>query len=116
MIFTHADAQFRSSNLTVRAESVGGSTPGARITWSTTLPPECVTSVSVNFRNTVNGRLEAINSTTNSSQTEIIQTGFSVLQATTSQWWLVENQDIEESQLISFCQAIKCRFLLEVRK
>ena len=75
IIFTHADAQFRSSNLTVHAESVGGSTPGAKVTWSTTLPAECVTSVSVNFRTTSNGRLVATNTTTNTSQTEIIQTG-----------------------------------------
>ena len=77
MIFTHADAQFLSSksNLTVRAESVGGSTPGVRVTWSTTLPPECVTSVRVNFRNTTNGVLAATYTTTNTSQTEVIQTG-----------------------------------------
>ena len=75
MIFTHADAQFLSSNLTVRAESVGGSTPGVRVTWSTTIPPECVTSVGVNFRTTPNGVLAATNTTTNASQTEIIQTG-----------------------------------------
>ena len=75
MIFTHADAQFLSSNLTVHAESVSGSTPGARVAWNTTLPPDCVTSVSVNFRTTANGRLEAINSTTNTSQTAVIQNG-----------------------------------------
>ena len=74
MIFTHADAQFLSSNLTVRAESVGGSTPGARVTWNTTLPAECVTSVTVNFRTTTNGVLAAANTTTNTSQTEVIQT------------------------------------------
>ena len=75
MIFTRADAQFLSSNLTVRAESVGGSNPGARVTWSTTLPPECVTSVRVVFRTTTNGVLAAANTTSNTSQTEIIQTG-----------------------------------------
>ena len=75
MIFTHADAQFRSSNLTVRTESVGGLTPGVRVTWRTTLPPGCVTSVSVNFRATTNGVLVAANTTTNTSQTEVIQTG-----------------------------------------
>ena len=81
MIFTHADAQFLSSNLTARAESVSDSTRGARVTWSTTLPPECVTSVRVNFRTTTNGKLVAANTTTNTSQTEIIQTG---LQCATS--------------------------------
>ena len=75
MIFTHADAQFRSSNLIVRAESVNGSTPGARVTWSTTIPPKCVTSVGVNFRTSPNGKLVAANITTNTSQTEVIQTG-----------------------------------------
>ena len=75
MIFTHADAQFLSSNLVVSAESVGGTTPGARVTWNTTLPPECVTSVRVNFRATTNGRLVANYTTTNTSQTEFIQTG-----------------------------------------
>ena len=73
MIFTHADAQFLSSNLTVRAESVGDSTPGARVAWNTTLPPECVTSVRVNFRTTTNGKLVADYTTTNTSQTEVIQ-------------------------------------------
>ena len=74
MIFTDADAQFRSSKLIVHAESVNGSTPGVRVTWRTTLPPKCVTSVGVNFRTTPNGGLAATNSTTNTSQTEIIQT------------------------------------------
>ena len=71
----HADAQFLSSILTARAESAGGSTLGVRVTWRTTIPPECVTAVRVNFRTTPNGRLAATNSTTNASQTEIIQTG-----------------------------------------
>ena len=81
MIFTHADARFRSFNLTVSTESVGGSTPGVRVTWSTALPPECVTSVTVNFRTTTNRVLVATHTTTNTSQTEIIQTG---LQCSTS--------------------------------
>ena len=75
MIFTHADAQFRSSNLTMRAESVGGSTPAARVTWNTALPPECVTAVTVNFRNNTSGVVVATNTATNTSQTEVIQTG-----------------------------------------
>ena len=75
MIFTHADAQFLSSSLTARAKSVGGSTPGVRVTWNTTLPPECMTSVLVNFRTTTNGVLVATYTTTNTSQTKIIQTG-----------------------------------------
>ena len=61
--------------LHARAESVDGSTPGVRVTWSTTLPPDCVTSVRVNFRTTTNRLLVATNTTTNTSQTELIQTG-----------------------------------------
>ena len=72
MIFMHTDAQFLSSNLTM---SAGGSIPGVRVTWSTTLPPECVVSVTVNFRTTPNGGVAATNTTTNTSQTEVIQTG-----------------------------------------
>ena len=75
MIFTHVDPQFVSFNVTAHAESVGGSTPGVRVTWSTTLPTECVTSVRVNFETTPTGGFAAANTTTNTSQTEIIQTG-----------------------------------------
>ena len=71
----HTDSEFLSFNVTARAKSVGGTTPGARVTWNTTLPPDCVTSVRVNFRATTNGRLVATYTTTNTSQTEIIQTG-----------------------------------------
>ena len=70
----HTDPEFLSFNVTARAESVGGSTPGVRVTWNTTLPPECVTSVTVNFRTTTN-RVLVASYTTTSTQTEIIQTG-----------------------------------------
>ena len=82
MIFAHADAEFRSFSLIVSTESVGGSIPGVRVTWSTALPPECVTSVTVNFRTTTNGVLVATY-TTNSTEspTKISQTG---LQCATS--------------------------------
>ena len=70
----HTGAQFSLSTVTVSTESVGGSTPGVRVTWNTTTPPECVTSVTVNFRNK-SRVLVAINTTTNISQTEFIQTG-----------------------------------------
>ena len=74
--FTHAVTHFHFFTVnTVSAESVGGSTPGARVTWSTTLPPECVASVRVEFRNSNVGPVVASNTTTNTSQTEIIQTG-----------------------------------------
>ena len=46
----HAVTQFHFFNVTVSAESVGGSSPGARVTWNTTVPPECVKSVRVEFR------------------------------------------------------------------
>ena len=67
--------QFHSSTITVNAESVGGSTPGVRVTWNTTLPPECVTSVRVEFRTSRHEPAVATYTTTNTSQTEVIQTG-----------------------------------------
>ena len=54
---------------------MGGTTPGVRVTWSTTVPPECVTSVRVEFRKSSRGSVVASNTTTNTSQTVIIQTG-----------------------------------------
>ena len=73
----HTAGQFTLSTVNVSAESVDGSIPAARVTWSTTIPPECVTSVRVDFR-TKPSALEpvvATNTTTSISQTEIIQTG-----------------------------------------
>ena len=44
--FTHAVTQFHFFTVnTVSVESVGGSTPGARVTWSTTVPSECSDNV-----------------------------------------------------------------------
>ena len=71
----HAVTQFHYRTVTVSAESVGGTTPGARVTWNTTLPPECVTSVRVEFRTSSHGPVVTNYTTTNTSQTEIIQTG-----------------------------------------
>ena len=73
----HAVTQFHFYNVTARAWSVGGSTPGARVTWSTTVPPECVKSVRVEFRTSSgsHGPAVATNTTTNTSQTEVIQAG-----------------------------------------
>ena len=71
----YTDLQFLSFNVAARAESVIGSTPGVRVTWNTTLPSNCVASVRVNFETTPTGGLAAANTTTNTSQTEIIQTG-----------------------------------------
>ena len=72
----HAVGQFLLNyNVTVNAESVDGPTPAARVTWSTTIPPECVTVVTVEFRTSRRGPVEATYKTTNKSQTEFIQTG-----------------------------------------
>ena len=71
----HAVTQFHSRTVTVSAERVGGSTPGVRVAWNTTLPPECVTSVRVEFRTSNLGPVVATYTTTNTSQTEVIQTG-----------------------------------------
>ena len=57
------------------AESVDGLTPAARVNWSTTAPPECVTAVRVDFRTSNHGPVVATYNTTNTSQTEVIQTG-----------------------------------------
>ena len=54
------------------AESVNGS---VRVTWSTTVPPQCVASVRVEFRTSSMGSVVATYTTTNTSQTEFIQTG-----------------------------------------
>ena len=73
----YAAAQLTLSTVIVSAESVvEHSTPAARVTWNTTVPPECVASYRVEFRNNgSHGPVVAHNTTTNSSETEIIQTG-----------------------------------------
>jgi len=71
----HAGAQFFVQTVTVSAAREDGSTPGARVTWSTTVPPECVASVRVEFISS--GTMSGVRSytTTNTSETEVIQTG-----------------------------------------
>ena len=49
------------------------STPGVRVTWSTTAPPECVTSVEVVFRRSTHGAVVRSYTTTNTSGTQVIQ-------------------------------------------
>jgi len=71
----HAGADFSLHTVTVSAERVDGSTPGARVTWSTTIPPECVASVTVEFRTSSSGSVVRSYTTTNTSETEVIQTG-----------------------------------------
>ena len=59
-----------------------GPTPAARVTWSTTIPSQCVASVRVEFRTgSQSGPVVATYTTTNTSQTELIQNG---LQCTTN--------------------------------
>ena len=77
LLCIHAGVQFQKRNVTVSAESVGGPTPGVRVTWNITVPAECVASVRVEFRTSRNilDTAVASNTTTNTSQTEVIQTG-----------------------------------------
>ena len=70
-----AAVSFARQSVTVSAERVDGSTPGARVTWSTTVPPECVASVTVDFRTSSSGSVVRSYTTTNTSETEVIQTG-----------------------------------------
>ena len=58
----------------MNAESVDGPTPAARVTWNTTVPPECVASVRVDFRTSSRGHVVATYTTNSTSQTEFIQT------------------------------------------
>ena len=75
-VITHVAGQFSLSTITVSAENVRGfSTPAARVTWNTTAPPQCVASVRVDFRTSTVGPAVATNTTTNTSQTEVIQNG-----------------------------------------
>ena len=91
------DFHFRNVKI-LSAVSVGSSTPGVRVTWSTTVPPECVTSVMVEFR-TRHGSVAATNSTTNTSQTEVIQTG---LQCGTYYYIrVVVTGDVRPTQMLS---------------
>ena len=65
--------QFSLSTVTVSADSVDGPTPAVRVNWSTTAPPQCVTSVRVEFRTSSRGPAVTNYTTTNTSQTEFIQ-------------------------------------------
>ena len=73
----HAAAQFSSPDytVTVSAESVDGPTPAVKVTWNTTVPPQCVGSVRVNFRTASSGPIVANYTTNSTAETEIIQTG-----------------------------------------
>ena len=54
---------------------MNGSTPSVRVTWSTTVPTDCVTLVTVKFKLNATGNLASAYNTNNTSGTEIIQTG-----------------------------------------
>ena len=71
----HAAADYSLRTVTVSAEREDGSTPGARVTWSTTVPPECVASVTLEFRTTSSGSVVRDYTTNITSGTEVIQTG-----------------------------------------
>ena len=60
----------------MNAESVDGPTPAAKVTWSTTIPPQCVASVRVDFRTgSQSGPVVATYTTNSTAETEVIQTG-----------------------------------------
>jgi len=71
----HAVADFSLHTVTVSAEREDGSTPAARVTWSTTVPPECVEFVTVKRRTISSGSVVTAYTTTNTSETEVSQTG-----------------------------------------
>ena len=70
-----AVASFAWQSVTVSAESVDGSTPGARVTWRTGVPLECVASVTVEFRTSSSGSVVRSYTPASTSETEVIQTG-----------------------------------------
>ena len=83
-----AAVSFAWQSVTVSAESVDGSTPGARVTWRTGVPLECVASVRVEFsRTSSSGSVVRSYTTTSTSETEVIQTG---LQCDTTYYIRVE--------------------------
>ena len=71
----HAAADFSLRTVTVSAERVGGSTPAARVTWSTTAPLQCVASVTVELISSRTKSGMRSYTTTNTSETEVIRTG-----------------------------------------
>ena len=71
----HAAAEFSLHTVIVSAERVDGPTPGARVSWNTTVPPECVASVTVEFTPSSPGSVVRSYTATNTSETEVIQTG-----------------------------------------
>ena len=71
-------ADFSLHTITVNAEREDDSTPGARVTWNTTVPSECVASVRVEYRTSSDGSVVRSYTTTNTSETKVnvnVQTG-----------------------------------------
>ena len=82
MISLHAEfpflivaAQFALNSVNVSAENVDGPAPVVRVTWNTTVPPQCVTSVRVDFRTSGHGPVAATYTTNDTSGTAVVQTG-----------------------------------------
>jgi len=63
-----AAADFSLHTITVRAERVEGSTPSARVTWSTAVP-ECVASITVEFKDSSRWGIWRSYTTANASET-----------------------------------------------
>ena len=94
----HAAADYSLCTVTVSAEREDGPTPGARVTWSTTVPPECVASVTVEFRTSSSGSVVRSYTTTSTSETEVIQTG---LQCATTYYIRVEVTGVDSLGTVS---------------
>ena len=76
LLLAHVAGRFSLSTVTLSAENVRGFVPpAARVTWSTTAPPECVTSVTVDFRTSRRGSVVATYTTNNTLENDFIQTG-----------------------------------------
>ena len=85
---------------TVSAESVGGSTSGARVTWSTTVPPECMTSVRVEFRTSRFGPVVAAYTTTNTSHSDWSTVCYILLHQGGSYWKYIPHR-MPTTQMLS---------------
>ena len=72
----HSDGERLSATVAVRAERQDGSTPGIKVTWNTTEPPECVESIRVEFRESSSATVVRSYNTTDASEREVIQTDF----------------------------------------
>ena len=107
------------------AEREDGSTPGARVTWSTTVPPECVKDITVKRRTTGSGSVVTPYTTTNTSETEVIQTGlqcnatyyFRVVVAGVLSLGILESNEIQVlvGGKVTVCVTSSCRIYTYVQ-